>query len=163
AATAELPDGRSIALITIPDWDLRWQQDYEYESPIALPTGTRIVMRYTYDNSDGNPRSRRPLQRVRWGPLSSNEMADLWLQVEAADATSSAALVADFRKKALADDAIGYEHLLASGSDSVTIRNNLASAYLELGQPSNAIEHLRAAVRLESGRGANHYNLALAL
>ena len=39
-------------------------------------------MRYTYDNSAGNPRNpEQPPKRARWGQRSSDEMGDLWIQV----------------------------------------------------------------------------------
>src|SRR5205085_9596597 len=56
-ATALLPDGTTRWLIAIDDWDFRWQDVYRYKSPVALPKGTAIAMRYTYDNSDGNARN----------------------------------------------------------------------------------------------------------
>ena len=52
---ALLPDGSSRSLISIPDWDLRWQHVYRYQTPVALPKGTTISMRYRYDNSASNP------------------------------------------------------------------------------------------------------------
>ena len=52
-ALAKLPDGTTRTLIHIPRWDLNWQAVYRYLVPVALPEGTKISMRYTYDNSGG--------------------------------------------------------------------------------------------------------------
>src|SRR5262249_11274777 len=49
-ATATLPDGSIRPIITIDDWDFRWQDVYRYTRPVALPKGTTIAMRYVYDN-----------------------------------------------------------------------------------------------------------------
>src|SRR5207247_2483180 len=56
-ATATLPDGRTIPLISIRDWDFRWQDMYRYASPLRLLKGTTLSMRYVYDNSTANPRN----------------------------------------------------------------------------------------------------------
>ena len=56
---ARLPDGRTEPLIWIKDWDFNWQGQYRYAEPIRLPKGTRIEMRYIYDNSSANPHNLR--------------------------------------------------------------------------------------------------------
>jgi hypothetical protein len=80
--TARLPDGTERPLISIRRWDVRWQDQYRYQSPLFLPKGTTLSMRFTYDNSTANPNNRhRPPQRIKWGPLSTDEMGTLWLEV----------------------------------------------------------------------------------
>jgi hypothetical protein len=54
-ADAKLPDGTTVPLIWIKDWDFNWQGQYRYAEPVHLPRGTHIGMRYIYDNSSGNP------------------------------------------------------------------------------------------------------------
>src|SRR5712692_7643557 len=56
-ASATLPDGSARPLISIPDWDFRWQDVYRYAKPFVLPAGTVLSMRFTYDNSADNPRN----------------------------------------------------------------------------------------------------------
>ena len=47
-----------------------------------LPAGTRLTSTYVFDNSIGNPRNPdRPPMRARWGWRSTDEMADVWIQV----------------------------------------------------------------------------------
>ena len=53
-AWATLPGGAIVPLIYIKDWNFHWQDVYTYAQPLALPTGTVIEMRYTYDNSAAN-------------------------------------------------------------------------------------------------------------
>src|SRR5205085_8418427 len=112
-ADATLPDGTTRPLIAIADWDFRWQDVYRYKTPIALPKGTTIAMRYTYDNSAANPRNpHQPPGRIVWGQNTSDEMGDLWLQVVPRRAEDSASLERDFRRKAFAEDLAGYKTLL---------------------------------------------------
>ncbi len=81
-AFATFPDGTKKSLIHIPDWNLNWQAVFRYQSPVELPAGTVVSMRYRYDNSDENIRNPNiPPKRVMAGNRSSDEMAHLWLQV----------------------------------------------------------------------------------
>src|SRR5258708_4725204 len=54
---ATLPDGSSRPLIRIADWDFRWQHVYRFVTPLPLPKGTTLSMRYRYDNSSTNARN----------------------------------------------------------------------------------------------------------
>src|SRR6266851_9957935 len=100
-ATATLPDGSTRWLVAIDDWDFRWQDVYRYSAPIALPRGTTLAMRYTYDNSAANPRNpHHPPARVVWGQNTSDEMGDLWVQVIPQTRGDETVLSEDFRRKA---------------------------------------------------------------
>ena len=80
--TALLPGGREVSLIHIPNWDFNWQDDYRLSEPIFLPAGTTILKEYTFDNSAENPHNpSSPPTRVVYGSNSTDEMADLILQV----------------------------------------------------------------------------------
>src|SRR5207342_2394074 len=69
---ATLPDGTVQPLIHIKDWDFRWQHVYRYVTPLRLPKGTALSMRYVYDNSVGNPRNpEHPPKRATWGQRSA--------------------------------------------------------------------------------------------
>ncbi len=73
---AHLPDGSTVPLIWIKDWDFNWQGAYRYASPVKLPKDTRLEMAYTYDNSSGNPRNpSNPPREVKFGEETTNEMA----------------------------------------------------------------------------------------
>ena len=79
---ATLPDGTKKWLIRIPDWDLSWQGVYRLKSPLLLPAGTVVSMRYHYDNSADNGRNpNNPPKQVVGGNQAINEMGHLWLQV----------------------------------------------------------------------------------
>lgn len=81
---AIFPSGKKLSLLWIDRWNFDWQDRYWYEKPIALPSGTRVKMEFTYDNSAGNPHNPNfPPQRVTWGGESTDEMAGLHIQVTA--------------------------------------------------------------------------------
>ena len=83
---AVLPNGTRRTLLHIPDWNFNWQQQYLYPTPVRLPAGTDVVMEFTYDNSDDNPRNPlHPPRRVVWGPSSTDEMAGLHIAVVPVD------------------------------------------------------------------------------
>ena len=53
--TATLPDGEKMTLMKIDDWDLDWQDRYQFAKPVALPAGTTLYAEIIYDNSVDNP------------------------------------------------------------------------------------------------------------
>ena len=72
--TASYPDGRSVDLIHVPDWDPDWQGTYTFETPVHLPKGSTVHVVGRFDNSDrpGNPH--QPPRLVKFGHGSSDEM-----------------------------------------------------------------------------------------
>ncbi len=58
-ASATFPDGVPRCLLRIERWDFDWQDEYRFVQTIALPRGTKLTMRYVYDNSAGWTRPRR--------------------------------------------------------------------------------------------------------
>jgi len=161
---ATLPDGPTRPLIKISDWDFNWQDEYRYVEPVRLPAGTTVVMRYTYDNSAGNIRNpHMPPQRVRFGPRSTDEMAELMLQVLATNPADRGTLVSDLSSKLLRDDVAGYTKMIEDNPGDHVSRTGLAVRYLELGQPHQAVPQLEEAVRLQPDFSPAHYNLGFAL
>ena len=79
-ATLIRPDGTFEPLITIRDWDLRWQNIYTFRQPLRVPKGSRIDVWFSYDNTEDNPDNpSSPPKRVRWGWGTDEEMAELWM------------------------------------------------------------------------------------
>jgi Flp pilus assembly protein TadD len=161
---ATLPDGSTRPLIGIVDWDFRWQHVYRFATPLRLPKGTTLSMRYAYDNSAANPRNpQQPPARARWGQRSSDEMGDLWIQVLTRDDDDLARLNRDFRPKAAAEDVRGYEVEIEKDPADTGLHDDAALLYLELGRPDEAIAHFEMSVRLKPQSAAAHYNLGTAL
>jgi tetratricopeptide (TPR) repeat protein len=162
--TATLPDGTTKTLIHINEWDFRWQHVYRYVTPVWLPTGTTLAMRYTYDNSSDNASNpMQPPERVRWGQRSKDEMGDLWIQVLTRDGRDLDLLNKQFRPKTVAEDVVGYLKVLESEPESVALHDDLAGLYLELGRPSDAVVQFEASAKLRPELAATHFNLGLAL
>ena len=101
--------------LSIPRWNIRWQDQYRYRAPVPLPRGTTLRMRFVYDNSAANPSNRfRPPRRVQWGPLSTDEMGALWLEVVPRRAGDAAVLARDYTARALAAETASAELALRS-------------------------------------------------
>ena len=163
-ATADLPDGTSRWLIAIDDWDFRWQDVYRYAVPLVLPKGTMLSMRYTYDNSAGNPRNpHRPPARVVWGQNTSDEMGDLWVQVIPRAAADEPILIADFRRKAHTEDLAAYTKLLQQDPANPLRHDAVASLYLDAGMMDEAIAEYQQSLRLNRESAPTQYNLGFAL
>ena len=161
---AAFPDGTERTLIQIKDWDFRWQHVYRYERPIPLPKGTRLSMRYIYDNSADNPRNPQlPPQRVRWGQRSFDEMGDLWFQFVSPDAAARNRLTAEIQQKMTGEDVIGYETMLLAAPSDAELHDDVAVLYLALGRATDAVEHFRASAAIKPEAASAHFNLATAL
>jgi tetratricopeptide (TPR) repeat protein len=162
--TATLPDGTQKDLLWIRQWDFRWQDRYRYRSPLFLPQGTRLSMRFTYDNSAANPNNRfDPPQRVRSGPRSTDEMGQLWIEVAPRRAEDAAVLNADFvRRSQLA--AIASAELDVRLDPQVAAAHNvLATRYLQVGRVADAQAQLEEALRLDPRDAEAHSNLGMVL
>ena len=189
-AWATPPGGRRIPLIRVPQWDPAWQGVFRYASPLALPAGTRVEMRWEYDNSERNERNPSdPPVRVRAGNQSTDEMAHFWIQVippsrddrlplqEAVmrhrlervpnDFAANANLAAVLQTRGRLDEAIAvYRRAVAARPDVASIRNALGTALQATGAYDEAIAEFAAAVRLDGASPdpwANWGNALLAL
>jgi tetratricopeptide (TPR) repeat protein len=116
-----------------------------------------------FDNSAVNRRNpETPPQRARWGFKSSDEMADVWIQVMTRAEADRLRLERDFRPKAAAEEALGYEMQLAVSPADAAIHDDAALLYLELGKTEAALAHFEASARLRPDSAAAVYNLGTA-
>jgi Flp pilus assembly protein TadD len=142
-AVATLPDGTQESLIHIARWDLNWQAVYRYVSPMTLPKGTTISMRFTYDNSTDNIRNpNQPPQRVGAGNRASDEMAHLWLQVLPKDSPGAGA-----DQRALIQEAMA-RHNLQKNPDDFEAHYNLGALLQIRGEVAESVAHFTQAVRI---------------
>jgi tetratricopeptide (TPR) repeat protein len=192
SAEAILPGGKTEQLIHIAHWDLDWQAVYRYETPVALPKGTVISMRYVYDNSADNVRNPNdPPQRVRAGNRSTDEMSHLWLQVLPRNVDPSQGdprrilqealarhhseedpsdYVAHYNLAAMLEDRgdltggiAQYEMALQLRPDDAAIHNALGRALLSANRAPDAMAHFRAAILARPDYFDAHYNLGIVL
>jgi tetratricopeptide (TPR) repeat protein/mono/diheme cytochrome c family protein len=163
-AVAVLPDGSRQWLIHIGDWDLNWQAVYRLAKPIALPRGTRLVMRWQYDNSADNVRNPSvPPRRVRAGNRAEDEMAHLWVQLlprpEAPDVGRGGALP---DPRIVLQEALMRARLRKYPGDFVALFN-LGAALQAEGKLDEAMIHLRQAVAASPDSAVAHNTLGSAL
>ena len=63
---AETPDGETLPIIKIPDWDFDWQRTYGFQEPVRFEEGDVWHMTCTWDNPTD--------QDVDWGEGTGDEM-----------------------------------------------------------------------------------------
>ena len=163
-AFARLPDGTRRWLISIQDWDFNWQDEYLYREPILLPRGTRLSMRYSYDNSADNIRNpHNPPRRVLFGPNSSDEMGDLWVQVLTESKADLVRLQRDYASKDIERTIAGHRHSLRIRPHDAEAHDHLGQALQSQGKIEDAIRHYRRALQLLPSYAEAHSDLANAL
>jgi tetratricopeptide (TPR) repeat protein len=191
-AFATLPDGTTETLIHIPHWNLNWQAVYRYAEPVRLPKGTKVSLRYVYDNSEENPLNpNHPPARVVGGNRSSDEMCHLWLQVlpvnfdpaqgdprmvlqealarhnvekNPGDFEAHYNLAAMLQAKDLLDAAIReYELAVRLRPEDPAGNNALGAALVAAGHPEQGVEYFQTALKARPDYFEAHYNLGLAL
>jgi tetratricopeptide (TPR) repeat protein len=191
-ASATLPDGSTQSLIHIARWDLNWQAVYRYAEPMALPKGTTISMRFSYDNSADNIRNpNHPPQRVVAGNRASDEMAHLWLQVLPKHAQRAGVDPRSLIQEAiarhnlqknpndfeahynlgallqvrgeLAESAAHFAEAVRIRPEDATANNAFGAALLASGRNAESIPYLTAALRARTDYFDAHYNLGNAL
>lgn len=72
--TANYPDGTKEILLDIPQFDFNWQNAYVLRKPKLMPSGTVMMCRGVFDNSEGNLVNPDPTATVRWGDQTWDEM-----------------------------------------------------------------------------------------
>lgn len=78
------PNGDTIHLIDIPNWDFHWQGAYQFQKPILLPQGSIVRGEATYDNTLGNLHNpNNPPQDVRLGESTTDEMMLIYFNLSA--------------------------------------------------------------------------------
>jgi Flp pilus assembly protein TadD/mono/diheme cytochrome c family protein len=157
-AWATLPDQQKKSLILIPSWDIDRQSVYRYRSPVFLPKGSVVHMRYVYDNSSDNPHNpHAPPVRVKAGNRSEDEMAHLWLQVLPVNTPNKGP-----DPRLLLEEAWMRNWLSKDPNDIIPLYN-LASALAGQGKYQDAIVAYRHALALHPGdeRTLNELGAAL--
>jgi peroxiredoxin len=67
--------GKPVVLLDIPVWDYRWQETYWFKEPINVKAGTKLEIRATFDNSEGNANNpSKPPREVSYGEQTTDEM-----------------------------------------------------------------------------------------
>ncbi len=94
------PGGKPIELLRIVDWDLDWQDQYLFESPVSLAKGTKIKVEITYDNSAQNPENPfSPPRPISWGRESTDEMGSITMLAIAKNESERVILEQDLKSR----------------------------------------------------------------
>ena len=159
---ASLPSGAIIPLIHIQNWDFDWQGAYRYAQPVFLPKGSTLSMEFTYDNSTNNARNpNSPPKPVTYGEQSSDEMAELWLQLLTRNADDRKLLT---REYALKNDRVFYERsqfLLKKNPDDPKGHFTLAVILLNQEKTAEAMRHFKLAIAAKPDYGEAHFTLGV--
>ncbi|HEX3662142.1 MAG TPA: tetratricopeptide repeat protein [Acidobacteriaceae bacterium] len=155
---ADLPNGQKKWLIRIPNWDIDRQSVYRYRTPVFLPRGSVLHMRYVYDNSEDNVHNPNdPPIRVRNGNRSVDEMGHLWIQVLPVHVPPGSP---DPR---LILEAAWMEHRLTKVPGDTIGLYNLASALAGLGHYTQAAADYRKVLTVHPGDARTLNSLGAAL
>jgi tetratricopeptide (TPR) repeat protein len=155
-AWATLPDGSRRQLILIKDWDINWQAVYTYRYPVFLPKGSTVRMRVSYDNSANNPRNpNSPPKRVRTGNRAEDEMGHVWLQV-LPKRTGNGDPRMELQEALM-------RRRLEKYPDDFLAEYNLGAVLQLRGESSEAVLHLRQAVKQEPSNAGARNTLGAAL
>ena len=161
---ATLPDGTRRWLIYIRDWDFNWQGVFRYAHPEFLPAGTTITFEFVYDNSEANRHNpHHPPRRVTYGQHTTDEMAELWLQVVTRNPADRARLVRAARQRVVREEIVGVEKRLEFDPDNAALHDDVAMLHAEAGHLDRTSDHFAQTVRVRPESAAAQYNLGNAL
>jgi len=163
-AWATLPDGAERRLVTIDDWDFDWQDQYRFVRPVRLPKGSTIHMDWSFDNSAQNPHNpTSPPKHVTYGPSSTDEMAELILEVEPDDPKDLPALDQDFRRHWLAGQAAILEAALRRDPKDADAAANLGAFRQLMGDAAGATAAYEQALRIDPDHVQANVELGIVL
>ena len=161
-AFAHLPGGVTKRLLRIPDWDFDWQDDFRYATPVHLPSGTTLQMRFLYDNSAANSKNpNHPPKSVRYGAQAKDEMGEIRFQVIPSDAAIRLS-PRRYGQAILVQTSMSYdEFLLKRDPHDARAQTSRGRAQWSRGNSAEALASFRNAVRDDPADDTPHYYLGL--
>jgi hypothetical protein len=73
------PDGKEKMIMAQPKYEFNWQGEFYLAEPLLVPAGSRIINRWTYDNSRRNFANPAPEKEVTFGQQSWDEMLTFFI------------------------------------------------------------------------------------
>jgi tetratricopeptide (TPR) repeat protein len=157
---AILPSGQKKWLLWIKDWDFKWQGDYKYKQPVFLPKGSKLALRFTYDNSTNNIRNPfNPPRRTLWGLETTDEMGELYFQALPTNRDDYKTIAADYSRDFLRVSMDFYRHRIALNPNDAEFHQRLGRAYAAIGKLDEGATHLLEAIRLDPKNDLAHFDL----
>jgi hypothetical protein len=83
------PDGKVSPILSVPHYDFNWQLDYDLKQPLLIKAGSKLRVRFVYDNSVNNKANPDPKLNITWGEQTWNEMFFFRINYRWMDETSS--------------------------------------------------------------------------
>ena len=81
------PNGKQEMLLALPRYNFNWQYEYFLKEPLKVPAGSKVLAKWTYDNSARNPGNPDPTKTVYEGEQTSSEMMATYLHYRWVDET----------------------------------------------------------------------------
>ncbi len=163
SVVATTPDGSTVPLLSVPDWDFNWQDVYHYAAPPRLPAGTTLAMTIEYDNTVANPRNpSSPPVGVGYGQQTSDEMAEIWFQVVPVRDAERVRLVESLHRKVLPEEITGREAMLRRDPRNVALHDDLALMRAELGDVAGVERAFRSVLALRPESPSAQFNVGMA-
>lgn len=157
---ATLPNGEKKWLLWIKDWNFQWQGDYKYKTPVHIPKGSKLTMRFTYDNSANNPRNPfNPPRRTLWGLQTTDEMGELYFQVLTANPDDLKTLGNDYTREIYRTSFDFYQYRVKIDPTDAHFQQRLGRALIGMGKNDEAAAHLLEAIRLQPTNDLAHFDL----
>ncbi len=161
---AELPNGTKKWLVRVDDWNFDWQDQYRFAEPLALPAGSTLVMDWSFDNSAANPHNpTSPPVDVSFGQQSTDEMAELILEIEPADPAKLGELDQNFMNGWLDRQILHFERTLAKTPEDADGLLAMAALLARRGRSDDAIVSYEHGLRIAPERHEVRIDLAIAL
>lgn len=85
--SVKYPNGKEEMLLAMPRYDFNWQYEYFLKTPLKVPAGSKVITKWTFDNSTRNPANPDAKREIKWGEQSSEEMLALYLHYRWTDET----------------------------------------------------------------------------
>jgi hypothetical protein len=157
---AILPGGEKKWLLWIKDWDFKWQGDYKYKEPVFVPKGSKLTLRFTYDNSTNNVRNPfNPPRRTLWGLETTDEMGELYFQALPVNREDFRTLAADYGRDFMRVSMDFYRHRIALNPRDAEFHQRLGRAHAAIGQLDDGMKYLLEAIRLQPTNDLAHFDL----
>ncbi|MEI7931721.1 MAG: hypothetical protein WCI21_01500 [Alphaproteobacteria bacterium] len=106
------PDGHEQMILAVPHYNFEWQCEFYLEQPIMVPAGSRIINRWTYDNTVRNTGNPAPDKTITFGEQSWEEMLVFFLHYRWVGETTAA----------MHDD---YDRMLSAGQTMGALDDNM--------------------------------------
>lgn len=68
------PDNKRRTLLNVPNYSFHWQTLYLLKQPLAIPSGSRLIVTAHFDNSARNMHNPDPAKMIRHGSATFDEM-----------------------------------------------------------------------------------------